>query len=647
MDNNPTGRQVDLWKLAALGWSLIPCGPDKKPLIDRWKPYQENAAPIEQLREWEGTLRPSAWAMVTGKVSGVITLDFDGKQGQGTLDELGLNPHRQSGRGGRHVDLTHPGWHVPTLNYKTNRSLAARWPGLDVRGDGGYIVCVGRNLTGPYLWLRDPVPDSFHLVPAGLQEFLRPSYHPAPAGQQGGEKTSSDAGRVTTRVLIDRALEQIPAMGRNNSGFWLATQLRDHGYLEREAEPIMLEYVARVPPINLHGEPEPYTPKDAQASLRQAYSRSRREPWPTSRKQAARPCAAAWGTSSEPNKAPGFFQRNAEPRGEVVEGLIREGQIVTLGGPYGVGKSPLLQELTICRLRGAPWCGRKVKPGPVITFDFESSSPTYKNNLIRIARRYKAQEPEVPTELEPYLQNDDLQEPLTARLLQALKSGINERLQLLREALKGKPDALVIVDPTELLFWLDTTKKQPVNLLFAQYRLLLADYPKAVLLGTFNMRKLDRKSPKRPHLLHDPRGWLEEVCGTLDLMNRSDVRLGMDFYGCGDDDMRVLHGVRRGEDMNPILIVPFGDPPDDLAGFERVPSEQISLTMWLSSKQQEHWQELPNEFTWGDAAKLVSKSSLSRLIARARSLGILEAIAVGVYRKLVTIKDAETVEPKR
>ncbi len=52
----------------------------------------------------------------------------------------------------------------------------------------------------------------------------------------------------------------------------------------------------------------------------------------------------------------GFFDRNSTPRPAVIEGLIREGQIVAFGGTYGVGKSPLLADIAIHTVHGKRWC---------------------------------------------------------------------------------------------------------------------------------------------------------------------------------------------------------------------------------------------------------------------------------------------------
>jgi KaiC/GvpD/RAD55 family RecA-like ATPase len=333
--------------------------------------------------------------------------------------------------------------------------------------------------------------------------------------------------------------------------------------------------------------------------------------------------------TSVPTTSAGFFQRNAAPPAEVVEGMIRAGQIVAFAGPYGIGKSPLLAHLAICILNGLSWCGRNVARRPVVHFDFESNAPACRRTLQNIANRFKVDVPSVPEELDVYLQNDDVKEPSTAKLLDALKSPhLNVRFALIEEALKAKPDAVVIVDPMELLFRIDTRDKVHVLVLYSGLRFLLSQYPKAVTILTFNLRKKDRRS-QRVDLLFDPREWLEEVCGSLDVMNRSDVRWGMDFHG---DETRVINGIRRGEDMHPLLIRPVGVPPDTLAGFELVRPDELDLIAALTPAQMEHWQKLPDQFRFSEAVALVPKASLWRLLERARSLGVIEEQG-GVYRK--------------
>lgn len=109
----------------------------------------------------------------------MFVLDFDGEAGNRTLRSLGLSPHVRTPSGGHHVYVRHPGFRVPTLTGTTKEELATLWPGLDIRGDGGYAVFTGRSDVGEYEWLRQPDPDPFERLPAELQEFLKRCGEPA------------------------------------------------------------------------------------------------------------------------------------------------------------------------------------------------------------------------------------------------------------------------------------------------------------------------------------------------------------------------------------------------------------------------------------------------------------------------------------
>ena len=242
-----------------LGWSIIPCDRNKKPRV-RWKSFQDCRPTPKEVEEW--SLRnPATWAFVTGQISERITLDFDGDPGRQALKKLGLTPHRRTPSGGYHVDFLHPGWYVPTLNSKSKRELGKRWPGVDIRGDGGYAIFSGRTDRGEYRRLRDPQPEALDILPKELREFLG-LLHP-PAGTQvpwpnGDLHLAPERRRVDTERLIRTALDKAASEGRNNAGFWLATQLRDNNYAQNEAQAICQEYAARCPATNAKGHIEPY-----------------------------------------------------------------------------------------------------------------------------------------------------------------------------------------------------------------------------------------------------------------------------------------------------------------------------------------------------------------------------------------------------
>jgi AAA domain len=255
---------------------------------------------------------------------------------------------------------------------------------------------------------------------------------------------------------------------------------------------------------------------------------------------------------------------------------------------YGVGKSPLIADLVLHITNGLDWCGRKVEKRPVIHFDFETPATKYKTDLECGAKRLCLPLPHVPDMLEPFFQHDSIKELTTARLLDAVGS-TEKCLALVEESLREKPKAVVIFDPVELFIPIDKLKGKEIVAFYQHLRRLFGTYPHASVLCTFNLRKPDTKNTKKASLLSDPRGWLREVSGANEIMTRSDIRLGIDFFG-DEQTVRVINGVQRGEPFNPLLIQPAGDPE---AGFELCPPDKFSLRDVFTPKQTQYWQMLP------------------------------------------------------
>ena len=218
---------------------------------------------------------------MTGKLAGIVVVDFDGEQGRRLMEKWGINPHVRTGSGGFHCYLRHPNWHVRTLNAKTG-NVSWPWPGLDIRGDGGFAVLLGRNGNGPYEQLRDLIPEPFDVLPREVRMFLRShGTEDMTQDQQIRTRPLSEAplDRVDSGRLVERALAMARRCGRNNAGFWLACQLRDNNYSVANAAAVMRDYRSRVAPTNTKGKVEPYTKNEMNATLREAYSRPARSPW--------------------------------------------------------------------------------------------------------------------------------------------------------------------------------------------------------------------------------------------------------------------------------------------------------------------------------------------------------------------------------
>lgn len=265
------------------GWSVVRTGPDKRP-IGKWEDLQQAPLTPEQVKRWG---KPAGYALITGAISGTIALDFDGQEGRSLLKRLDLKPHTKTGGGGHHVLFRHPGWRVKTLNGKSKTSLGERYPGLDIRGDGGYIVLPpSRSEKGIYEWLREPEPYDLSALPDDLRTFLgllEPpkeailgsprTQHKAQEGYTAPPSASSDV--PSPEKILEVHMRSLDLNHRNDEGFRLACQLRDNQASFGAAARIMREYAAIV---GSHGS-HPYTEDEAMGSLRQAWKEAPREPW--------------------------------------------------------------------------------------------------------------------------------------------------------------------------------------------------------------------------------------------------------------------------------------------------------------------------------------------------------------------------------
>jgi hypothetical protein len=145
--------------------------PGKHPRISNW-PGQATTA-LSVIQDWWSRWPEANVGLVTGRPSGIVVLDIDPRHdGHLTLGELesrfGELPatiEAQTGGGGRHLVFKHPGGRLPN-------SAGLLGPGLDVRGDGGYIVAPPSiHVSGrSYEWDTERHPA--RVVPASLPQWL-------------------------------------------------------------------------------------------------------------------------------------------------------------------------------------------------------------------------------------------------------------------------------------------------------------------------------------------------------------------------------------------------------------------------------------------------------------------------------------------
>jgi hypothetical protein len=85
-----------------IGWSVIPVGIDKKPLI-AWKEYQSRKATRDEITKWLQDFPNANLGVVTGEISGITVVDIDPRHG-GREDALGESDTVKAITGGG-------GWH--------------------------------------------------------------------------------------------------------------------------------------------------------------------------------------------------------------------------------------------------------------------------------------------------------------------------------------------------------------------------------------------------------------------------------------------------------------------------------------------------------------------------------------------------------
>lgn len=249
-------------KYLTLGWSCFPIQYRGKRPLFAWGQYQEEHATDAEVERWLADHPAANVAVATGAVSGIVVVDIDSDEGKANLERHGFlpkTPYQRTGKGEHHF-FAYPGFHV--------NNKAAFVPGVDLRADGGYVVVAPsvHPSGAKYEWVVKPNECEPASLPEWLVHLVRPK-QPERVNTTTGEIVG-DAG-----VWLDKALARAVPGNRDETGFWLACQLRDNGISYSEAENTLKDYAARVPTGD-----DAYTEKEALRKVRSAWSKPARSP---------------------------------------------------------------------------------------------------------------------------------------------------------------------------------------------------------------------------------------------------------------------------------------------------------------------------------------------------------------------------------
>jgi hypothetical protein len=422
---------------AALGWSVVPVRRGEKMPAVAWSKFQTLPAQPTDIRGWFDTAPEMGVGLVQGRNASSIVLDFDGELGMQTLRQLEARGLPDSVRaltpgGGVHVYLRHPG--VPVATRK------GVLPGMDVRGDGGFVVAPpSRHANGgQYHWDVDCHPEDAPLadLPPWLLPALEAPVEGAPhlAEITRGEGYDGAPGRVQDgREAYMR--DTVLAVVRD-----LRTRLRR---LPTEAEVVEQgwpQYARNVDFSRPGRGLEEFKAKVRYTLARAQAGAIRGFELPQAVHSPAEPAAEGQGASVPDGLLPLVYFKDAKPSldaADFVEGLLTERAMSVVYGPSNCGKTFFMTDLSLHVATGRPWRGREIEPGGVIYCALEGGHGIT-NRVAAFAKAHGLEGYEVPFATVPAALN--LREPEAgdqAKLAATIKVAAEEM---------GGPVKLVVID---------------------------------------------------------------------------------------------------------------------------------------------------------------------------------------------------------
>lgn len=385
-------------RLAEQGFRVFPLLPDSKipPARMRWR--DQATSDPEKVEALFADYPDANIGLATGQ--GIAVLDVDdknGRKGSQTLEFMAmcddiLPPTLtvETPSGGRHIYLATPTGH------DVRNSAGKLGEGLDIRGEGGYVVAPGSTIGGkPYRVIDSAGPlDEIALAPDWL---LAKCQRYSPRERNADPLIELDTDAAIARVaefLQEEAPPAIEGEGGNETTYRVAAQCRDQGVSEDTCIDLMLEHY--------NEQCEPPWPDEALAEIvRHAYQYAKGAPGNAAPEAVFAPVEIAGPAgrgSAESVFAPATPQRpplrivtfaeavaRLDTR-ELVEDLLGENAMSVLYGPSNVGKTFVALDIAFRVATGTPWAGKRTEKRAVVYVAAEAG----RGILDRIAALKKA-----------------------------------------------------------------------------------------------------------------------------------------------------------------------------------------------------------------------------------------------------------------
>lgn len=471
--------------------------------------------------------------IATGVASGLIVLDSDprhgGHESLRTLREryapFPKTPEAKSGGGGDHLYMKHPGKGVVIRNL----SRLGNFPGLDLKGDGGYIIApTSAHISGrPYEWRRSRHPDLIDLAEA-------PAWLLALASLPRADESAKEESPARKWAKL---LEGVPHGQRHDTAVRIAGYYVGIGREPEEIQAMLLGFASECNP--------PHDPEDIKSIVRDLTEKEKakaqvRHSFPAPKD------GEGEGTNFHPVPANDFLTQKPESIDWVWNFFIPEGALVVLVAYMKVGKSTFAYLLALAIARGAPFLDFPTQPGGVLILAVEEHPRDIKRRLHQFGLR-----PSDPI----YLHAGSL--TYSAETFRSLKEFIIE-----------KSIKLALVD-TLSTFWgiTDENNNAEVQRRLAPFLTLARETNCAVLL-VHHERKSGGEGGR-------------EIRGGSALFAIVDQALLLDRREGGEPTHRVLRGLGRYSETPHELVLDFvSDNYRKLGTLEELSLETQSKIVW-------------------------------------------------------------------
>jgi hypothetical protein len=342
------------------GLSIFPVK-EKMPLV-KWKEFQGRLANEEEIGSWWSQWPEADIGCVTGRITNRLVLDIDGDEGRASISgkALPVCPSVRTRRGHQ--------YHFRYPAGLSKSTLAGILPGVDVRGEGGYVKMPPSKCTDGTLYSFLPGlaihETALADAPAWLIELLS-------KGQSQTVEQNKELKPQGGENWLEEILEGISDGGRHGALVRLAGY-----YFSRMAPDLAIHHLRE---WNKKNKP-PIETSEFEFQVRDLKTRYKRNGDVTA--YAERVVEQAKPIQVMTAKDILAYEGNAS---WIIEGMIPEKGITLLGGEPGAGKTWMSLDLAIEVARGGMWLNKfPVKQCSVLYVDEEKPVEFFKKRLPRL-----------------------------------------------------------------------------------------------------------------------------------------------------------------------------------------------------------------------------------------------------------------------